>query len=305
MTDDSQFNAHHGSPIFFGDYDYLLPLPDPPNLPPIDMGRALRPKNPGMPPVLYLSLGYFEQLQYIVPPAEDKSIVITGASPTPQQPPRAAPSLPEPRPREFYIGGVLQNLDPLYALILYVAFALGVLLLPLTVGVRYALLWVVMALIGLMFTFVDGPQPPAVRSSDLLWGVGAAFILSLPLVLFISPSLAGIAQAMFPAVEAGAIISYMIFAAPPAETLFFRGMLQDGRGVGAAVVGASLNVVLMFLPGLLGAGQGSTALLVVVIFSALAALYSFIRERYGLPAALACQVTVHAMLLVIPVALVN
>ncbi|MGF1505745.1 MAG: hypothetical protein ACFB51_11550 [Anaerolineae bacterium] len=297
---EQDFSAHHGSPLRFGEFDHLLPQPPEVILAPFAEARARRPKNQGLSPVMHGSLEVLRAMQYVVPesisPAE--RLIRIGEAET-------AAVLDEEDDLPPVVSGVLSGVDPLYGMALYLAFALGTLFLPIESSLRLALLWSVLAIVGALYTLVDAEAPRAVSASDLAWGAGTGLIVGLPVLILAAGSLADTARQIFPAAEAGAVLAYLAFAAPIAETLFFRVAVQEVRGLLPAIVGAGANTAILFWPGLLVSSNLGFVVFVGVFFTALAGLYSIIRERYGGAAALVCQVTVNVLLLVLPLLIVS
>jgi membrane protease YdiL (CAAX protease family) len=90
----------------------------------------------------------------------------------------------------------------------------------------------------------------------------------------------------------------LVFVGALGETLFFRGILQDQRGILISVLAAGASSVLFFWP---AASHAPVYLVAAALFTTvLAGVYSFVRTRYGLAAAYVCQVTVNLMLLFVP-----
>jgi hypothetical protein len=82
--------------------------------------------------------------------------------------------------------------------------------------------------------------------------------------------------------------------------VFYRGVLQERRGFAASVVGAGLGTLLLYWPA--GAEGGSTWAIVGIsgILMLVAAVFSYVRQRFGLAAAYTCQVTLNILLFFLP-----
>jgi membrane protease YdiL (CAAX protease family) len=170
---------------------------------------------------------------------------------------------------------------------------------PLAVEMRYTILWTLLIVLGLSLSILDSRRPLGpLRSLNLAWGLSVGFIVGLPLLILTARGLAQVSAVLFPYTTAAALFQALVFVAPLGETLFFRGVLQEERGLAIGVVCAGLYSVTLFWPATAG---DIPILIVAAIFStALAVMYSYVRIRHGLLAAYACQVIANVMLMFVP-----
>lgn len=199
----------------------------------------------------------------------------------------------------FEDASLAQRIEPLFLVALQFAITLGTLLF-LALEIRYAIIWFAMALLGGFFTLTDRSEPlDPVQSADLGWGLGIGFIVGLPLLIILRPSLTNISTALFPFVELSSLMLFLLLAVPIAETFFFRGMVQERRGYFISVLLAGLSTLLIFLPALRDISVGLAGF-VVIFLTGMAALYGYIRLRYGLGSALVAQIAVNLLVIVLP-----
>lgn len=190
-----------------------------------------------------------------------------------------------------------RRLDPIFGYLLFWALGLGTL--PLAPETRHLLMWLVLLALGLILTVVDTNRPVGpIRSVNLTWGVGLGFIVGLPLLITTASGLAQVSAALFPYTNFASLFQALVFIGPMAETLFYRGVMQDERGLVTGALSAGLGSLILYWP----AASSGVALLViaVTISTALAAVFGYVRTRYGLAAAYASQVMTNLMLLFIP-----
>ena len=324
----SGYAVHHIRPLVHG--GQAMPEVPPLVAPPVDREAARRPLNPGLPPLVHIPLPLPSAYQIAVPhlPAEQ----VAGASALPAgrrlplirerppfpvaAPPPVAPMgtapLPSPDPPQTAHPTSASapssavrpapslRMDPLYAYLLYLALGLGTLYLGvLDLMGRYTVLWAALIVLGVTLTLVDGEMELRTLSpASLGWGFSFGLVFSLPLLVLVSGGLAGMADVLFHDAGAALLFQSLAFVGPLGETLFFRGVLQERRGFAVSVLAAGLSAALFYWPAASGA---PVYLVAAVIFSTvLAGIYGFVRMRYGLAAALTCQMTVNLTLLFMP-----
>ncbi|GAB4467805.1 MAG: hypothetical protein Kow00124_01210 [Anaerolineae bacterium] len=291
-----------------------------PPLPPVDPGRACVPLTPGLPPFPHIPLLPPRAYQLVLPQATDYLGEASPAGPNELAVPLASlpPSMAAAMPggaaapaagqTPVAAGGaadddVLAGLaldgirfDPLFAYLIYLGLGFGTLYLG--VEARYTVLWTALALGGMILTLVNRRVSRPFLALDLAWGMGIGVVFSLPLLILNWRGLAETARVLFPFEDRAAFFYAMVFVAPLAETLFFRGVMQSQRGFAASVIAVGLSSVLFYWPA--AAGQPAYLIAAVLVTTVLAAVYSFFSSRFGLVAAWACQVTINLMLLFIP-----
>ncbi len=319
-------SLHHHVPMPFGgapDLGLLLPPP------PVNPERAYRPVSPGMPPIFLPAPFVPDSLRLLPPP---------GASnfPDPSRQPNLGQSRRAPSPisaglAEAVIAPVESGLntesasltghthaaaaplrtwadrvDPLIALFFYLALALGTAWAGLNVPSRYTLLWTVLIGLGAVLTLIDAVQSVGTMASgNMIWGLGIGLVLGLPLFILAREGLSATTEALYPDFTLPALFQSLVIVGPIGETLFLRGALQEKRGVVSSILGAGLNHLIFFFPLLIA---GVPAILVgagLFYLTILAAVYSYVRSRYGITAAFVCQATINLMLFFLPVMLVT
>lgn len=207
----------------------------------------------------------------------------------------------------------VQYSDPSFGLL--IAGALNIGLIPITpeqADLRYALVWIALGAAG-VFPWVLGETERIGRErlDRLVWGVVFGIILATPLLFVGGTTLETTVRLMFrtgldgagatlAALPPGAVLGLLVFAMPTAETLFFRGVLQNTQPFWLTGLISSAFAIFLFFPMI---EVGRYPLVAVVIGTALLTMnvmYSYVRERRGLAAAWLCQITVNVIVLWIP-----
>jgi hypothetical protein len=190
-----------------------------------------------------------------------------------------------------------RRVDPIFGYLLF--WALGVGTLSLDVEIRHLVMWLLLLVVGLAMTLVDTNRPVGpIRVLNLTWGIGLGFIVGLPLIITTARGLAQVSAALFPYSDLSALFQALVFVGPMGETLFYRGAMQNERGLITAALTAGLGSLILYLPAF---SEGIMLLVIAVTIStALAAVFGYVRTRYGLGAAYAAQVITNVMLLFIP-----
>ncbi|MFW5771917.1 MAG: type II CAAX prenyl endopeptidase Rce1 family protein [Phototrophicaceae bacterium] len=192
--------------------------------------------------------------------------------------------------------------DPLFGLLLAGAIAIG--LLPLVgnndADMRYSLTWGTLALFGVLaWLFGSSPRIGQEAPEDVAWGAVFGLILGAPVLLFGGGALKDIVNLLFQNAQAGTILAFVVFVMPLAETLFFRGLLQEVRRWPVVALMCSAWQMVLFFPLI---NQGPYPLVVGVIVLMANLLYGYVRLRNGLAAAWVAQITVNLMVFFIPLA---
>lgn len=194
--------------------------------------------------------------------------------------------------------------DPLFGFLVASAIAIGLTpMLPDSADLRYTLAWCALAIVGVLAWLLGNAERIEQEDPfDLAWGVGFGLLMSVPVMLFFFNTLQSAARLVFPGFGAGTVLAYLIFVMPLAETLFFRGVMQ--QHLEFWIVGAlgGLWSVLLFFPVMWGELLDAP---VVAIFLAIVLLmanlmYSYVHERNGLAASWLCQIVTGLLLLFLP-----
>lgn len=202
---------------------------------------------------------------------------------------------------KFYRGNAN---DPFFGFLVAMAVSIGLTpILPAQAELRYSLALGVLALISvtawLLGTFDRVEQE---RPENLAWGIGFGLLFSVPFVLFFFDTFSRAARLVFPEMSAGALLAYLVFVMPLAETLFFRGMMQRSLEFWAAGLIAGLWSVMLLFPVMWGdiVRAPAVALFLLITLVAVNLLYSYVRERNGLAAAWLCQIVVGLVVFFLP-----
>lgn len=203
--------------------------------------------------------------------------------------------------RRAYRGG---RTDPAFGLLLALAVSIGLApLLPANADLRYSLAWGTLAVIGVLAWLLgNAPRIEQEQPENLLWGIGFGLLVGTPFLLFGNDILARAVPVLFPNLSAGAILAYLVFVMPLAETLFFRSLMQQTLNwVAVGALSSAWSAVLIF-PVIWGELLTAPAVGVVFAITLMTVnlLYSYVRERNGLAAAWLCQIVINLLLLFIP-----
>lgn len=199
--------------------------------------------------------------------------------------------------------------DPTFALLILFALNIGLAsIVPENGDLRFTALWGLMGLLAASTWVLRGVRVERTRLSEL--AVGAIFggVVGLPLLLFGGTTLETTARLLFRAsvdgtvqtLPQGTVLAYLVLIMPLAETLFFRGVMQEGRSFLSVGAAASVWSILLCFPMLEVVRFPGLALLIGVALVVINLLYSYVRERNGLAAAWLCQVVLNIMLLYLP-----
>lgn len=196
------------------------------------------------------------------------------------------------------------NRDALFGMLLAGAIAVGLIpMLPANIDFRYTLAWGVMAGFSVLgWLLGNASRINEEKIENLAWGAAFGVLLSLPFILFGLDILASASKLMFAGMGIGTILAYLIFVQPLAETLFFRGQLQNQMPIIGVIGAATLWQAVLFLPVMWGALIEGPAVAIVILLALLImnTLYSYVQVRNGLAAAWVCQIVVGVGMWFIP-----
>jgi len=195
------------------------------------------------------------------------------------------------RPRAVYSRP--SSIEPYFLYAIFVGVGLGSLLLD--QSARLALLWTALVLLS---AFYRGNHDIETDFTLASVGRGAllGLVISVPILAFLSTQLRLFAERLYATNDIVLLFYQVCFISAPVEEYFFRGIIQDSKGATAGIALYALTALLYFLP-------HAPLLIVLIIFAAMAILgivYSYVRERYGLFASIACHVAAAGILLVAP-----
>jgi membrane protease YdiL (CAAX protease family) len=138
-----------------------------------------------------------------------------------------------------------------------------------------------------------------------VWGTVLGLIIATPLLLVGGNVLSRTVHLMFQmgsganvrTLPPGAVLAYLVFVMPLAESLFFRGYMQQNRSVWLVAILSSVWSLFLFLPMLEVASYPLVAVIIAIVLTVINLIYSYVRERNGLAAAWACQIVINFVLL--------
>lgn len=195
--------------------------------------------------------------------------------------------------------------DPAFGYVLALALAVG--LSPLIgagqADLRYTASWGVLALFGVLaWLFGSSARITTERPENLVWGVSFGLILGVPLVAFGGSTLSAAVQLLFGNMGSGTVLAYAIFVIPLAETLFFRGLMQEQRPFWMIGLMGALWSIVLFGAHLDFIAFPFVALVICVVLAMMSMTYSYVRQRNGLAAAWATQIVVNLLVMFLPFA---
>lgn len=213
-------------------------------------------------------------------------------SPFPEKPKRAADTV-------AYRGATS---DPTFGYLIAIALCIGLTpLIPENIDLRYTLLWTVMAGFGVLSWLLGNSARIWTDTPENLgWGVIFGLIISVPLLIVGGTILRQTDQRLFVGMGVGEVLAYLIFVMPLAETLFFRGVIQEIRPFWLVGILSSIWSVLLFFPVLEVNKFPGVAVVVGTALVMMNVIYSYVRQRNGLAAAWVCQIVVNLVLLFLP-----
>lgn len=213
------------------------------------------------------------------------------------------PAAPEPElPPAGLTAKAARRDDPLFFYLLALALSIGLTALPAGQHhLRLVILWMAIAAWGvLVWLLTDSKRIARETPENLAWGLTFALILAGPLLVFGDSTLGAIGQRLFGQLQAGPVLSMLVFTMPLAETLFFRAVMQQRYAFWLTGLMASLWSILLFLPLLEVTRFPAIGLVVALALLMMNLLYSYVRLRNGLAAAWLCQIGVNLVLLFLP-----
>jgi len=183
--------------------------------------------------------------------------------------------------------------EPYFLFMILAALGLGTLMLE--QPARLALLWTALAVFGVFYR--SGQK---VEMSFSLPSVGRGLLLGLviavPLLAFLSGPLRSFNETLYGTSDVVYLFYQVCFVSAPVEEFFFRGILQQSKGLSVSTGLYGLTLLLFFLP-------HTPILVALLVFLALGILglaYGYVAEKHGLSAAIACRLVVGLLVQVSP-----
>ncbi len=195
--------------------------------------------------------------------------------------------------------------DPFFGFVIAAALSVGLTpLLPESVELRYSLAWGALAGVSILSWLLGNMERIDQEAPENLgWGVLYGLLLGIPFLVFLSQHiLAPAADKLFPGMSPGSLLAFLVFVMPLAETLFFRGLLQNLLAFWLVGLLATLWNIVLFFPVMWHSVTQLPAITaaLVVLLLLMNLLYVFVRERNGLAAAWFCQIVANLIILYIP-----
>jgi len=192
--------------------------------------------------------------------------------------------------------------DSLFGLLIAGAVSIG--LAPLissnAADMRYTLSWGVLAIFGILaWLFGSMERIEQEKPGNIAWGMVFGLILAVPILGFGGSNLADGMRLLFPEMPDGTLLTYLVFVMPLAETLFFRGIFQEGRSFWVTGIMATLWQLVLFFQLM---NRGPYPLIIGTVLLMANTMYSYVRGRNGLAAAWVCQITLNLVLIFLPLA---
>ncbi|MBZ0294286.1 MAG: hypothetical protein K8L99_17110 [Anaerolineae bacterium] len=193
--------------------------------------------------------------------------------------------------------------DPTFGYLIALALSVGLMALP---GeerdLRFTLLWMVIAGFGVLAWLFSSRMPHIEQESpeNVSWGVVFGLIIAVPLLAVGGNTLVTTVNLLFTGMSWGTLLAYLVFAMPLAETLFFRGLLQEDYPFWVVGLMSSLWSGVFFFPLLDIPAYPAVIALLALALLMMNMTYSYVRRRNGLAAAWICQIVVNLVLIFIP-----
>jgi hypothetical protein len=192
--------------------------------------------------------------------------------------------------------------DPTFGYLIAMALGIGLIAVPVEAyTLRYTLLWLLLAGFGVFAWLLGrGDRIAEEAPENIAWGVVFGLIIATPLLAVGGNTLTLAVQQMFPGLDAGVLLAYLVFVMPLAETLFFRGLMQQERVFWLVALLSSLWGMVLFFPMLDLQRSIIWGLVVGLALLMVNFIYSYVKRRNGLTAAWVCQIVVNLILVFFP-----
>jgi len=166
--------------------------------------------------------------------------------------------------------------------------------------VRFTIVWSALTVLGAASIAADQLHVDRPSLRDLLVGVGYGALIGVPMMIIAAPALQRLSFDIFGKPGDAFVFQALAFAMPMGETLFFRGAIQQSRGLVVTFLAASLWSLLLFVPSMNVGAYPLVALVIGLSLCFVNFLYSYLAERVGLFSAWTCQATISLLLLWFP-----
>jgi hypothetical protein len=194
------------------------------------------------------------------------------------------------------------NSDPTFGYLVALALAVGLTALQADqFELRYTLIWGVMAGFGVLSWLLGNSARISQETPEnLAWGVVFGLIIATPLLTVGGSLLNTTVTLLFGGMSAGTLLTYLVFVMPLAETLFFRGLMQQTRAFWLVGILSSIWGAVVFFPRLDISTYPAIVGLIALALVMMNLTYGYVKQRNGLAAAWVCQIVVNLVLLFFP-----
>lgn len=201
---------------------------------------------------------------------------------------------------------VQYDADPITAFLIVVAIS-SIGLSPLEHSLRYVIAWILMGGLGAV-GYLLGRSKRFTDTSldDLLSGVLLGLLVGVSLFIPFGSLLATVSERMFDVANVPDSLMHswtlmaVVFVMPTAESLFFRGAMQEVRSLIVTSLLATLWWIILFFPHLEIGEAYSVGLSISILFTILNFFYSYLRFRNSLAAAWLGQIVTGFMIWFVP-----
>lgn len=205
----------------------------------------------------------------------------------------------------LFINPFQREVDPVFAYMVIMALSIG--LSPIDPSIRYVLLWAALGMAGLV-TYMLGTSQRFSDTSieNLRAGLLFGFAIGIPFIILFGSALQTVSDRMFNerGVPANVMDTWVFmavcFVMPAADSLFFRGTMQELRGPIVSGILATIWSIVLFFPHMELGNASGVAFVMVIVFALLSFLYGYLRYRNGLAAAWICQIVSGVCLWFLP-----
>lgn len=195
--------------------------------------------------------------------------------------------------------------DPFFGFLIAIALSVG--LTPLgeaNADLRFTLAWGALAGVSVLAWLLGSSERIGQEHPEnIAWGFMYGLMFGVPFLIFLrEPILIPATREMFPMLNAGTVLAYLVFVMPISETLFFRGLLQNQLVFWVVGLLATLWNIVLFFPVMWQSVVEFPAVAFVIAITLLMMnmIYVYVRERNGLAAAWICQIVANLLMLFIP-----
>lgn len=200
--------------------------------------------------------------------------------------------------------------DPTFGYLIALALSVGLLpLLPSNGDLRLTIAWGVLALFGVIsWLFGNTTRIERETLDNLAWGGVFGLIIAAPMLLIGGSTLTATIRLIFQtgigaevrSLPPGAVLAYLVFVMPLAETLFFRGFMQQTRPILLVGMLGSVWSLILFVPMLRIGEYPLIGIIISIVLVLINVVYAYVRERNGLASAWVCQIVISFVLMFLP-----